>query len=158
MGINRRDFLRLAGLSTLLGLGGKGAFELLAPGQLEAQSYAPEANALKAKRWAMVVDMRKLDDKTAQKCIQACHLAHNVPDISQPKDPALAVPPEDQVRWRIKWIWTEPFHHAFPGDEHPNLPEKLHHLKFLLMCNHCDNPPCVRVCPTKATFRRPDGM
>ena len=45
MGMNRREFLRLAGLSTLVGLGGKAAFELIAPGQVEAQSFAPDPKA-----------------------------------------------------------------------------------------------------------------
>lgn len=25
-------------------------------------------------------------------------------------------------------------------------------------CNHCENPPCVRICPTAAMFQRPDGI
>jgi Fe-S-cluster-containing dehydrogenase component/formate-dependent nitrite reductase membrane component NrfD len=25
-------------------------------------------------------------------------------------------------------------------------------------CNHCDDAPCVAICPTKALFRRPDGI
>jgi molybdopterin-containing oxidoreductase family iron-sulfur binding subunit len=27
-----------------------------------------------------------------------------------------------------------------------------------LLCMHCDDPPCLRVCPTGATFRRDDGL
>jgi len=27
-----------------------------------------------------------------------------------------------------------------------------------ILCNNCENPACVTVCPTKASIRRPDGI
>ncbi len=141
MGMNRREFLKIAGLSTLVGLGGKSAFELLAPGELEAR----EVPLTRGKTWGMVVDMTKMDRPLMEKCIDACHRFHNVPNIDDPEE-------------EIKWIWTETYEHAFPGTESGYMGEEIKDMEFLVLCNHCTNPPCVRVCPTKATFKRDDGV
>ena len=28
----------------------------------------------------------------------------------------------------------------------------------VMRCNHCDSAPCIEICPTKALYRRPDGI
>ena len=139
MNCSRRIFLKIAGLS-LLGMGIKPAL-----GGDETPGFSRSPEGLVAKRWAMVINPKKCPGG-CKECIDACHRVHNVPDFGNPKD-------------EIKWIWNEPFRDAFPGQEHAYLEEDLKKKPVIVLCNHCDNPPCVRVCPTKATFKRKkDGI
>jgi molybdopterin-containing oxidoreductase family iron-sulfur binding subunit len=143
MGVDRREFLKVGGLFAAAGLGAASAIDAVLGKKLEA-STAHEEEAATGVRWGMVIDTREFrSDEKYKKCIDACHTIHNVPDFGNRKD-------------EIKWIWKTPFENAFPSKNHQFLSESINDV--LVLCNHCKNPPCVRVCPTQATFKRPDGI
>lgn len=96
-------------------------------------------------KWGMVIDNRKCVG--CQACVVACKSENNVPlgvfrTIVDVMEVGSIKPAQNGM------IVTE------EGSYEPNVK------KFMLnrICNHCDEPPCVQVCPVKATFKRQDGI
>lgn len=138
--MKRRTFLEV------VGLGLAGAAGVPVARALSNAARDPAAGALQGKRWAMVVDEKKcLTREGCKACIQACHKAHNVPAV---KDP----------RHEVKWVWKERFANVFPERVTPYTTAAAKERPTMVLCNHCENPPCVRVCPTQSTWKREDGI
>jgi menaquinone reductase, iron-sulfur cluster-binding subunit len=90
-------------------------------------------------RWGMVIDLDKCF--ACQSCTVACRMENNTPVAG----------PDQADRFR-SILWNEVL--PFTEGEYP------HPVVTLIPrpCMHCDQPPCTRVCPVKATYKNDEGI
>ncbi len=141
MSITRKQFLVSIGLGALAAGCGK-AVASLAPEVGEAV----KGNG-SGKRWGMAIDFQKCRaDDGCRQCMGVCSSVHNVPSIPDPAH-------------EVKWIWKEQFQKVFPFQQNDYTKAAYVNHPLPLLCNHCAEPACTRVCPTQATWKRDsDGI
>jgi len=90
-------------------------------------------------RWAMVIDLGACTGCGA--CTVACRQENNVPACDQDTF--------DRGR-ALDWIQLAT---QTEGDY-----DDLQVKQFPLLCQQCDEPPCINVCPVRATYRDEEGI
>ena len=118
-------------------LGAAGAVAL-APGLTliaqPAQARAPGQPAQASNRWGMLIDTRKCDPSCTA-CVDACKTEMGLGGHGRPLTDA-------------QYVRKVTVQDPATGAKH-SVP---------VMCQHCDKPPCVDVCPTGASMKRADGI
>ncbi len=131
--MDRRDFIKTAGGALLLASSGAYAFRVLTE---PSQGWTDVDFTPSGRKWGMVIDLNKCrEDCTA--CLKACREENNVAFVNDD-------------RYDIHWIRKAQLQYK----EEREKPGK----SVILLCNHCDNPPCAQVCPVQATYKRHDGI
>ncbi|MFC2046773.1 sulfate reduction electron transfer complex DsrMKJOP subunit DsrO [Chloroflexota bacterium] len=148
MQTNRRGFIKVAGLAALGFVVAKPVFDFFVRMQSTKASTTAltPAQTTTTTKWGMAINMKACSERDdCRECINACHSYHNVPDI-------------DNKEEGIKWIYKAPFEKVFPEHENEFIASGMKEVPIILLCNHCKHPPCIKVCPTKATWKREDGI
>jgi sulfur reductase FeS subunit len=82
-------------------------------------------------RYAMVIDLNTCVGCNA--CMAACAMENQTPV------------------WKNAW-------RTYVHEKEIGTTEQVRRRFFPRLCNHCSNPACLTVCPTGATYQRPDGI
>ena len=100
-----------------------------------AAAAAAELEANKAvPRYGMLIDTSRCA-RGCRACVEACDTEHGLRGRDAPLTDA-------------HWIRKVELRHKSTGRR----------VSMPVMCQHCEHPPCVDVCPTGASFKRFDGL
>lgn len=134
----RRKFFK-----TTLGVAGTAMGMGLIPGvSLIETSHANPNNdpASSKNRWGILIDANKCGDGCTE-CVKACNEEFNLKPVEQMKT-------QKEKEQAVQFIRKVTLEH--------NISKRK--VSIPLMCQHCENPPCVDVCPTGASMKRADGI
>lgn len=115
--------------------GGAVATVTLASG-VTLMAFGGDANATAdaRQRWGLLIDANKCA-KDCSACVSACSTENGWGHGEHPEAGS-------------QWIRKVDLIDKMTGRE----------TSAPVMCQHCEKPPCVDVCPTTASFKRPDGI
>ena len=91
-------------------------------------------------RWGMLIDTNKCE-KGCNDCVSACQSENGWG--GENSNEKLSSPEQ-----KAQWIRKVDLKDTTTG----------HTQSLPVMCQHCENPPCVDVCPTTASMKRADGV
>jgi len=83
-------------------------------------------------KYAMVIDLNTCVGCNA--CMAACAMENQTP------------------------VWNAEKWRTYVHDEESGMGATARRRFFPRLCNHCDNPPCMSVCPTGATYKKANGI
>lgn len=125
---SRRSFLSKAAIAGSI---------TIAPGVFlhqTAQAKPDDQAVSNSTRWGMLIDTDKCA-KGCTGCVDACNNEHGLTGFDRPETDAQYIRKVSLVEKQTG-----------------------HEISLPLMCQHCEKPPCVDVCPTGASFKREDGI
>jgi len=124
------NFQRRNFLKTSVGV----AAVAIAPGMMLFKLAQGKTDGANSKvRWGMLIDTTRCKEG-CNACVTACNKENGLSGGKQSTD--------------SQWIRKIEIKDISSGRE----------LSLPMMCQHCEHPPCVDVCPTNASFKRADGI
>ncbi len=108
----------------------------IAPGLILNTVHAKQADQAVSSdnRWGLLIDTSKCADGCSD-CVTACNTEHGLREKHGPATDS-------------QWIRNVTLKNKSTG----------HTVNMPVMCQHCEKPACVDVCPTGASFKRDDGI